>query len=686
MALTGEKEEIDYVINKMPSNMQLNRLFHNNHDLTFEESGKPSGFDTESFSNGAAYGDLDNDGDLDLVVNNLNQEAFIYRNNSESVSDNHFISVKLTGDEMNTFALGSKILVYADENIHNTYLIPSRGFQSSVDYKVVIGLGDTRIIDSLVVVWPDRNKTFLLQPDVDTTYVFDHKNSQNANYINPYRKEIGNECLREIETDFRQHEEDEHIDFLRERLVIKMLSREGQVGATGDVNGDGMDDVYLGGAVDQPAHLYIQTEKGFMLKSNNTFDNDAHFEDTAVEFFDADQDGDMDLFVGSGGNHQPQGSGVLNDRVYFNDGQGNFSRDRIVLPKNGNNTSVVCPLDIDQDGDTDLFVGSRSVPMNYGLPPQSYIYENTGDGNFKDATLYFAPFLKSIGMITDAILTNVLGNESKELILIGEWMSPVILTLNRGRYEQVSTNLNEYSGWWYAIESDDVDGDGDQDLIIGNRGENFYFKGSFDAPVKLWLWDFDNNGTVEKIITRQIDGRDMTVALKRELSEQVTSLNNPNFTHLDFAGKSIQDLFPPEVLEKAKVRTGTWFKSSIVINEGDGNFKVNPLESKIQFSSVNAITVTDLNGDQKNDLILGGNDSGFMPQYSKLDASFGHILINKGEGEYEKLNNKESGFFVKGDIRDLLQFSYNNNEVILVLINDQIPRLYEIMNAENEKE
>lgn len=684
MALTGEKEEIEYVMNRMPSNMQFNRFFHNNQDLTFSEIGITSGFNSKSFSNGAAYGDLDNDGDLDLIVNNLNQDAFIYQNNTQSISENHSISIKLKGNKKNTFALGSKILVYANENIYTTYLMPSRGFQSSVDYKVVIGLGKTTDIDSMKIIWPDKNISLLYDPALDTTHVFDYEKSTNKTYDNPYLANSSNTYVREIDSNFEKHTEDEYIDFIQEGLVIKMLSREGQAGASGDVNGDGLEDIFLGGAYGQGGQLYIQHDGKFSIESSPCFVEDAHFEDTATEFFDADQDGDLDLFVGSGGNHQPQGSGVLQDRIYLNDGKGRYERKANSLPKNGNNTSVVCPFDIDNDGDLDLFVGSRSIPLNYGVPPQSYIYENDGSGTFKDATLYFAPFLKTIGMITDAKLVDLMEDETDELVLVGEWMSPVILKINRGKFQQVNSNIQEYSGWWYAVESDDIDGDGDQDLILGNRGENFYFKGSIEAPAKLWLWDFDNNGSVEKIITRQIDGKDMTVTLKKELSEQVSSLRNQNLTHEEFAEKSIQELFTKEQLDKAKQKKGTWFKSSIAINEGNGNFTVKALPREVQFSSVNAIMSIDLNNDGKNDLILGGNDSGFMPQYSKLDASFGHIMINNRNGGFKRVANKKSGFSIKGDIRNFLEIEMGNKKHVVALINNQKPRMYELTHLGNE--
>jgi hypothetical protein len=683
MALVGEKEEMNYVISRMPSNRLYNRFFHNNHDLTFEEIGVSAGFNTKSFSNGAAYGDLDNDGDLDLVVNNLNHESFLYRNNSESLFNNHYLSVKLKGGENNTFAIGSKVLVYEGENIYNHYLIPSRGYQSSSDYKIVFGIGEVAQIDSLIVIWPDKKKTVLMDPLVDTTYVVVYENSINSKYENPYDKVISdNPLVKEIGNSFQQHIEDEYVDFYQEGLIIKMTSREGPKGTCGDVNGDGLEDLFIGGAFGQSGQLYIQSEAGFKLRNQSAFHAD--FEDTSVEFFDADQDGDLDLFVGSGGNYQRQGSGVMRDRVYYNNGEGVFTWGN-VLPDNGYNTSVVLPFDIEGDGDLDLFVGSRSVPMNYGIPPKSYIYENTGDGKFKDATVYFAPFLRDLGMVTDATLADIIGDDKKELIIVGEWMGPVILKLNRGKFERVISNIQDYSGWWYAVESDDVDGDGDQDLILGNRGENFYFSGTFENPAKLWLWDFDNNGRVDKIITRRIDGKDRTVALKRELSENIPSLDRLDLNHSEFADKSIHDLFPKQLLDRAMVKNGTWFKSVIAINKGQGNFDIEPLPREVQFSSVNAIYCHDVNGDGKKDLILGGNDSGFMPQYSKLDASFGHFLINNGKGNFERIKNRQSGLLVKGDVRDFVGISIEDKHLFLTLINNQTPKLFEIVNKNIEK-
>ncbi len=679
MAMTGEKEELDKVIEKMPSNPQPNKVFKNRRDLTFEEVGEKWGFDVPSFSNGAAYGDLDNDGDLDLIINNLNQEAFVYRNNSEQLLNHHFISLQLKGEGQNTFAIGTNLFLYIGEEVLNFQVIPTRGFQSSIDYKVVFGLGNANKVDSLRILWPDKMRTTLENVPIDTTLLIDYQQVEKMPW-QPNRtpqKQV-NALFKAIPSPFEAHQEDNHIDFYQEGLVMRLLSREGPKAAKGDINGDGQMDVFIGGAKGQAGQLYVQNKNGWMLSNTAVFEKDALSEDTAAEFFDADGDGDLDLFVGSGGNHRPARSKVMQDRLYLNDGSGNFVLKTNAFDRNGYNTSVAVPLDFDEDGDLDLFVGSRSIPQNYGVPPQSFLYQNDGTGRFKNVTRQYAPILERIGMVTDAQLIDVLGDARSELVVVGEWMTPQVFTIEKGRLERVTTDLNTYSGWWYAVESDDVDGDGDQDLILGNRGENFYFTGTIEAPAKLWLWDFDQNGTIEKIITRNIDGKDMTVATKADLTNQVVSLKKQTLKNAEFAHKSIQDLFPAEALDKAVVRFGNWFKSAVAINQGNGAFQLRPLPKEVQFSCVCDISCVDLDGNGRKDLILGGNDMGFMPQFSKLDASFGHILLNKGNGEYERVENRESGFWLKGDVKQFLELDRNGQPHLLTLINNQKPHLFRL--------
>ncbi len=679
MALTGKKEQINEILNRMPSVPILNKVFRNRGDLTFDDTGEKWGFSTASFSNGAAYGDLDNDGDLDMVVNNVNQEAFLFRNRARETAGNHYLTIQLNGKGQNTFAIGALASVHRGGEQLNFQLIPSRGFQSSVDYKMVFGLGQNPKVDSVVIVWPDRTKSVLPSPPIDTTLSISWQQSTNALASNPYDFFVEKTVFQEVANTFEPHLEDGFVDFYQEGLSYRMLSRESPRADVADVNGDGRDDIFIGGATSQPGQLYLQTAAGsFTRHDQQTFDPDSRYEDTAVTFFDADGDGDMDLFVGSGGNEQPLNSRFMQSRIYLNDGKGHFTQNQRALPLNGFNTAVALPLDFDGDGDMDLFVGSRSAPGQYGVPPRHFLYENDGKGNFRDAAKNAAPDLPRLGMVTDAKLVNLIGDATPELVIVGEWRNPIIFEIKNKQLVPVKSNLGGYSGWWYALESDDVDGDGDMDLILGNRGENFYFTGNQEHPAKIWVGDFDQNGQIDKILTRQIGGKDVPIPMKKELTGQIPSLKKASLKHVDYAQKSIQDLFPGDALQQGIVMEGNYFQSAVALNNGNGQFTLMPLPKEVQFSCVCAIWCGDLNGDGKNDLVLAGNDAGFMPQFSKLDASFGHVLLNKGGGQFGRVENRSSGFFAKGDMKSLISLNIRGKKYLLATVNNEKPRLFEI--------
>ncbi len=677
MAMTGKKEELGKVVSLMPSKPQINKFFRNQGGLKFEDSGVEFGFDEPTFSNGAAYGDLDNDGDLDLVLSNLNQESYIYRNNTPRDADHHFIGITLKGPDKNKFAIGSKIKAFTEGANVNFELIPTRGFQSSVDYKVILGVGSAKIIDSLVVVWPDGKLSKLYEQPVDTVLTVDYARSEG-----PAEPETiddwGRKLFREVQNEFEPHQEDNFVDFFQEGLVMKMLSREGPSADKGDLNGDGLDDILIGGANNKEARIYLQNEDGFVYSRQEPFVRDAYYEDTVIKLFDADGDGDLDLFGGSGGNNYRPGARFLQDRLYLNDGFGNYALQKGAFPSNGFNTSVAIPFDFDGDKDLDLFVGSRSIPGNYGTSPRSYLYENDGNGKFRDVTTRYSTEIRIVGMVTDAAVSDVNGNGLPDLVIVGEWMSPKIFELREGKFIRLPSNLEALTGWWYALNLTDLDGDGDKDLILGNRGENFYFTGDEDRPAKLWLKDFDNNGTVEKIITRQVNGTDKPVTLKRELTDQVVSLEKQNLKHNEYATMSIQDLFTDEQMEGVEVKESTWFKSIVAINLGNESFEIKEFPRDVQFSCVCAIYCTDLNGDSYPDVLLGGNDSGFLPQFSRLDASFGHVLLNDGSGSFDRIRNEEAGLLIKGDLKQFLEFDFQDQPHLLVNLNNDKPLLYKI--------
>ena len=674
MALTGQKEEIENVLKEMPSHPVTNKIFRNNGDLQFEDVSSLWSKNEPSFSNGAAYGDLDNDGDLDLVVNNVNKEAFLFRNRQRESGDHHFLSVRLHGSKPNSFAIGATIFAYARNQIFTAEIMPSRGFQSSVDYTTVIGLGEIKKIDSLIVHWPGFKRSILLSPSIDTVLnIYDSTGVESK-----LTASLNNKKVFEIDTTkaFVSHTEDDFIDFYAEGLLIHKLSNEGPAYARGDLNGDKIDDIIIGGAAGQATMMYIGHGNDWILSANTGLENEADFEDVTALIHDLDNDGDNDLVIGSGGNnHLPQ-SRSMQDRVYLNDGTGHFTLSPNALPPNGYNTSAIVTDDIDLDGDSDLIVCSRSIPGNYGPPPPNYVYLNDGKAVFKNVTDEIAPDFTFCGMVTDIVVADVTGDGRPEWIITREWGSPMIFGYKDNQYKPVATNLQNYPGWWLTVQAVDLDLDGDIDLVMGNRGENFYFSGLSIDQYKLWIYDFDKNGTVENIVTRTINGRDIPVPLKKELTEQLPFLKKENLRHKDFARTSLQDLLPAEQLNKALVLNSTYHSSVVAWNKGDGTFEIDRLPAEAQLSCVTAIEIHDLNDDKRPDLLIGGNNYGMLPQFSRLDAGTGSILMNYGQGKWQIMRPMDSGWRVKGEIKSIDIFPYNNEYVLLCVRNNDKPVLY----------
>lgn len=675
MVLTGKKDNVDEVLKHIPVTPVPNKTYRNTGNLRFEDVGDKWGLGQESFSNGAAYGDLDNDGDLDLVVNNENQPSFVYRNNLHETKRSHYIGVDLRGDSNNLFAIGSKIKAYySQDKLFYRELIPSRGFQSSVDYKQIIGLGDISKIDSLVITWPDLSQTVLTNPRVDSVY----KISKTAFKSTPAAVLVSPSALFDSEKNiFAKHIEDDYIDFYYERNIPSMLSREGPRAAVADVNKDGIDDIYIGGTKDHPGQLYLQQNKTFVKSDQPLFYQFAQFEDGACLFFDADNDGDADLFVGPTGNDRPEFNREMQCRLLFNDGNGKFTLHATAFPSGGINTSAVAANDFDNDGDVDLFVGGRSVSRNYGANPPSFLFVNDGKGNFKDIAHNNSELAKP-GMITGAVWEDVTGDASKELILVGEWMSPKIFSVEKGKINLVKTNLDELNGWWQSVAIADIDNDGKKDIVLGNIGENFYLHPTSEQPVKLWINDFDGSGNTDKILTRRVDGADKPVFLKNDIQDQVPGIKKENLKHHDFALKSIRELFPEELVNKAAVKEFNYASSIIALNKGNGQFQVVKLPYRAQLSSVNAICLTDINKDGRIDIITGGNKSGFPPQLQKLDASYGEVFVNKGSAKFEWVNYKLSNMKVEGEVRDIKELSVSGDRCFLFLRNDQYPKMYRL--------
>ena len=673
MTLTGKKEQMETIINKMPSTPIPNYAYHNNKDLTFTNESQKWGLDTPSFSNGAAYADLDNDGDLDLVVNNVNMQAFIYKNNSDKNKKNHFIKVKLKGDGKNKFAVGSVVELFTGKEILRQELMPSRGFQSSSDYALVFGIG-TKKIDSLQVIWPN-NKTQVLKKVVNnTTYNLNIADAK-LNYVPKIDKP--KPLFIQKKNNFIAHKENDYIDFDYEGLISKMLSHEGPALAVGDINGDGNDDIYIGGAKGQAGKIYLNNGKGnYTLTNQKDLESDANYEDTAATFFDANGDGYLDLMVGSGGNEKADQANYKN-RLYLNNGKGVFTKSKTNIPTTNNNVSVIAAYDFDGDGDIDVFIGSRSVPGVYGIIPKQLLLENDGKGNFTNVTDKKAFKLNQVGMVTDAIWEDIDNDGKKDLILVGDWMAPTIFKNTGHRLAEFKSNLSNYPGFWNTVSCVDLNNDGKKDLILGNKGTNTPYKATASNPMKMFVNDFDANGTIEQITTRTIDGKDIPIPLKSELAKQIPMIKKKNLSYADYAKKSIQELFSQEIINNSILRKATTQESMVAINKGNGKFDVQVLPKEVQFSSVNSICVYDINKDGILDLILGGNEYDFKPQFGRLDSNYGSVLLGNKNGTYTWTPYNKSGFFIKGEVKHVQKINNKNKTIsIIAVINDNAPKIF----------
>ena len=695
MVMSGKKENVDEILKKIPVTAMLHKAYRNNGNLKFTDIGQSWGFTQPSFANGAAYADLDGDGDLDLVINNENGPAFVYKNKSRELNHNHYLGIALKGNAPNTFAVGSKICIYYKDQKFYRELIPSRGFQSSVDYKQIIGLGALTAVDSLTITWPDRTQTTFPHPGLDTTLLITQpaKTTSQPAKTNPTAATAKSSTpaatatlLQPLPSNFDKHQETDNIDFYYEHNLPKMLSREGPKCAVGDIDGDGLQDIYIGGTTGHPGQIYLQQKDGsFVKKPEPAFNTFGDFEDEAVLFFDADHDGDLDLLLCPGGNAHAPDSRQMQNRLFKNDGHGNFTLDAAAFPMNTNgmNTGVAVACDFNHDGFPDLFIGGRSQPREYGITPHSFLFLNDGQGHFKDITAG-SPEIATIGMVTGAAWADVLGDKNPQLILTGEWMYPHIFSWKDDHFTETPTNLNNRFGWWQTLTIADVNGDGKPDLILGNIGENFYLRPDSANPVKLWTGDFDKNGTLDNIMTRTVSGKDMPVFLKHDMEQALPSLKKENLKHSAYAGRSIQDLFPAGSLDADTPKLFNYPSSIIAINEGNGRFSIQKLPPMTQLSSINAIKCVDINGDGYPDLIMGGNDYGFLPQFGRLDASFGDVLLNNGKGQFTWTCSQLSGLLLKGQIRDIGLITGDGKTQILFARNDDYPALYLINQAKNQ--
>jgi len=662
-------------IKNIPSEKIGNYAFKNNGDLTFSNVSKSWGLNLKGFSNGVAYADLDNDGDLDLVINNLDSIASVYKNNASNNNLIHFLRFKLNGPKTNLNGLGSKIKLQNKGKTQFQELYLTRGFQSSVEPIVHFGVGDTKIVDSVTVVWPDGKSQLLRNLKTDKIYTLNYKDAvENQSKVTKKTTKLFKNITSENLISFT-HQEVKTDDYATQPLLPYSFSNLGPKMAVADVNNDGLEDVFIGNGSGFAGALYLQQNDGtFKLSVNKAFDKDKKFEDMGAAFFDADGDGDQDLYVVSGSYEFKIGSPYLQDRLYLNNGKGVFTRSNN-LPVVNASGSVVRPADFDNDGDIDLFVGGRVVPGNYPLPAKSYILQNNGKGVFTDVTKSVAPQFTKLGMVTDAIWTDYNNDKKLDLIVTGDWM-PISIFENQNNHfvnKTKEANLENSTGWWSSIAQGDFDKDGDMDYIVGNLGLNYKSKATIKEPFEVYAKDFDNNGSLDIVLSYYnegklypVRGRSCTSGQNPEVAKKFPSYNQ-------FSVADVTQVYGEEELKSALHYQAKVFTSSYVENLGNGKFKVTALPNLAQLSSINKTLIDDYDSDGNLDCVIAGNLYESEIETPRNDSSIGLFLKGDGKGNFKAVSRVKSGFFAPGDVKDMISIKTKDNSNLIITASNRGP-------------
>lgn len=637
----------------------------------FTNQAEALGLAQPGFSNGSAYGDLDNDGDLDLVINNVNAPASLYRNESDTLrAGHHWLGLILEGQGKNSHALGSRVTIKAAGKTFYQELAPMRGFESCVDSRLLMGLGTLDQVDTLLLQWPDGSYCLQTEVAVDQYLTVRQQACASANL--PSDPEPAATLWQSVAAPDWSHHESEYQDFRRERLLFHMRSNEGPAMCQGDFNGDGLADLFVGGAKYQPGQLFFQQANGqFTRQAAPALAADSVSEDTDCACFDADGDGDLDLYVASGGNELPLSSISIRDRLYRNDGRGRFRSDPEAIRAVGyRSTGAVATGDFDQDGDEDLFVGTRLRPNLTGVPVDGVLLRNDGRGTFEDMTEALAPELKEIGMITDAAWGDLDQDGDLDLVVVGEWM-PVAIFHNENGQLMRQPGPEQSNGWWHSLALADVNGDQRLDLILGNWGLNSRFQASPDRSARMYVNDFDGNGNAEQIITVYQGDQAYPLALRPDLVAQMPVMKRKYLKHARYAEQTIEDMFTSDQMDGALVMEVYRAESGVYLNQAEGGYAWQPFPALAQVSPLFALAPGDFDGDGHLDLLAGGNFLRAKPEVGSYAASYGLHLRGRGDGTFARVEPSRSGFDVKGEIREIAAIPTAQGWQVIVARNDQ---------------